>query len=231
MKTYYTDTHAQHYNRTWRVFSEKTQAVTLSLFVSCLRRGAGRQQQPLRILDVGCGTGVLLAKIAQLLPEAELYGVDASQPMLNQAAHLLGGGSRVHLTRASLPEKATEGLPFPPAFFDVITCTNTLHYVVNPGAVLQELRSLLAPTGWLVMEDYILRGFPFPWKALEWAIKIYDPQHVRLYTRSTIQELCQHVDLQVLHAQTFQIDLFCQGWALLLEKTEASVMKTDANSE
>lgn len=31
MKTYYTTTRAQHYNRTWRVFSEKTHAVVLSL--------------------------------------------------------------------------------------------------------------------------------------------------------------------------------------------------------
>lgn len=226
MKTYYTDVHAQHYDQTWRVFSQKTLAVTLSLFESCLRRAEGKQQQPLRILDVGCGTGLLLAKIAEMLPEAELYGVDASQPMLKQAARLLGGGSRVHLTQASLPEKTLDELPFPPDSFDVIVSTNTLHYIANPGVTLKELRRLLSPAGGLVIEDYVLRGFPLPWKMLEWAIKLYDPLHVRLYTRSAIQELSQQLGLQVLDARLFEIDLFCQGWAFLLVKTEASEINT-----
>ena len=30
----------------------------------------------------------------------------------------------------------------------------------------------------------MLRGFPFPWKGLEWVIKYYDQGHVRLYTLS-----------------------------------------------
>ncbi len=220
MKTYYTTTRAQHYNRTWRMFSEKTHAIVLSLLTLGFQQAARNQEHRLRILDVGCGTGMLLATIARLLPEADLYGIDASQSMLTQAASLLEEDAHVHLSQASLPKKAVAGLPFPPAFFDVMTCTNTLHYAVNPSAVLQNLKQGLAPSGWLVIEDYILRSSPFPWNALEWVIKIYDPQHVGLYTCSLIQELAQQVGFQVHHVQTFQIDLLCQGWALLLKKTE-----------
>jgi len=35
-----------------------------------------------RVLDVGCGTGVLLKQLTEQFPEAELYGVDSSADML-----------------------------------------------------------------------------------------------------------------------------------------------------
>src|SRR5437660_4720171 len=98
MRTYYTQRHARHYNRTWRSFSEKTLTATLSLLdMPELQQEARTRVQPLHILDAACGTGLLLARLAQLLPEAELYGIDASQAMLAQAAALLQGYAQVHL--------------------------------------------------------------------------------------------------------------------------------------
>lgn len=184
--------------------------------VTSLLQEADTRVQPLRILDAACGTGLLLAQLARLLPSADLYGVDASQAMLTQAMVQLGDRPHLHLLQASLTEGETAGLPYAPASFDLITCTNTLHYFADPMGTLQGLRRLLVPTGHLVIEDYVLRGFPFPWKALEWMIKLYDPQHVRLFTCSDVQSLCRQAHLQVMRAQTFPIDLFCQGWALLL---------------
>jgi SAM-dependent methyltransferase len=154
--------------------------------------------------------------LAQVLPRAELYGIDASQAMLTQAAGLLRGYPQVHLAQAVLTDEETAGLPYVPAFFDLILCTNTLHYFSHPVGTLRGLRHLLVPTGQMVIEDYALRGFPFPWRPFEWVIKVYDPQHRRLYTSAEAQALCQQANLQVIHTQTFQIDLFCQGWALLL---------------
>jgi ubiquinone/menaquinone biosynthesis C-methylase UbiE len=203
------------------MFSAKTHEVVLSFVKSSLQQVAGKQERSPRILDVGCGTGILLASIASMYPDADLYGIDASQSMLRQAAHQLRDNSQVHLSRASLPEKAGAGFSFPPAFFDVITCANTLHYAVNLPVVLQDLMHILAPTGQIVMEDYILRGPAFSQKILEKLIKIYDPQHVRLYTNSMMQEICQQIGFQVLDAQNFPIDLFCNGWGLLLKKAEA----------
>ena len=220
MRTYYTQKNAQRYNRTWRSFLEKTLAATISLIeMTHLDEETDKRARPVRILDAACGTGLLLAQLARLMPRAELYGVDASQAMLTQAADLLRDCPHTHLIQASIADGETAGLPFAPAFFDLITCTNTLHYFSDPVATLRGLRRLLVSTGQLVIEDYVLRGFPFPWKAFEWAIKLYDPQHVRLYTCSDAQSLCRQAQFQVLHTQVFPIDLFCQGWALLLKSS------------
>ncbi len=63
-----------------------------------------------------------------------------------------------------------------------------------------------------MIEDYILRGFPFPWRMFEWIIKLYDPQHIRLYTLEEVQVLCQNAGILLEDARSFPIDLFCQGW-------------------
>ncbi|HJT57631.1 MAG TPA: class I SAM-dependent methyltransferase [Ktedonobacteraceae bacterium] len=217
MRTYYAGEHTLSYNRRWQAFLEKTLAAALSVLNATQLQEDARVRghgQPLRILDAACGTGLLLKQLAHLLPEAELYGVDASHDMLMQAQSLLQTCPHVHLLQASLSGEERAGLPYAPAFFDLIICTNSVHYFKEPEDILRELHSLLAPMGQMVIEDYVLRGFPFPWKAFEWAIRWYDPQHIRLYTLSQAQALCRSLGFQVVSAKSFPIDIFCQGWVV-----------------
>jgi len=215
MNTYYTGKHASGYNRTWRSFLQKTLAATLSAIdVASLQQRASTQERPVRILDAACGTGLLLEQFAHLLPHAELYGIDKSQAMLAQAAQLLRDRPHVYLVQAALGGGETACLPFALASFDLITCTNTWHYLNEPAATLAGLGRLLLPGGQVVIEDYVLRGFPFPWKAFEWMISYYDHGHIRLYTLAEIQALCRDAGFQVVLTKPFQIDLFCQGWVL-----------------
>ena len=51
------------------------------------RRVKTREGRPPRVLDVACGTGILLSQLLGLLPDLEAYGIDASADML---AHLGG---------------------------------------------------------------------------------------------------------------------------------------------
>lgn len=215
MKSYYQGKHVLQYNRTWKTFLHKTLAAACAAIdLEWLKLHAQRRQTPLCILDAACGTGLLLERLAPLFPSAELFGVDTSVDMLAQAQQLLQSFPNVHLYRAELFGGTTAGLPFPPAFFDLITCTNTLHYLQEPAVVLRGLKNLLVEQGQFVLEDYVLRGFPVLWKGFEWAIRIYDPEHRTLFSKEEAQRLCQRAGLQVVMAQTFPIDLFCQGWVV-----------------
>lgn len=218
MKSYYQGRRARNYDRQWRTFTERTLTVVLPLLEKVVF--PSQLDHRLRILDVGCGTGTLLKQIAKSFPDAELYGVDSSRNMLDQARQALSNLDHVHLVERAVGSREQANLPFEPESFDLITCTNTLHYFTDPVATLQGLRRLLVPMGKLVIEDYTLRRFPLPWSAFEWAIKFYDPQHVRLYRACEAQVLFRQAGLRVLHAQTFEIDLFCQGWVVLLEPIE-----------
>jgi len=215
MNNYYTGKRAASYNRTWKAFSEKTLEATCSAIdLTLLLDGAGGSERPSRILDAACGTGLLLQRLAHLLPDAELYGVDESREMLAQAHLLLGNNPRIHLAQASLKGKKMAALPYEPASFDLITCTNAFHYLDESLAVLQGLICLLVPQGQLVIEDYARRSFPFPWKLFEWFIKHVDPQHIQASTLMEVQLLCQAVGLQIMAAQNFSIDLLWQGWVI-----------------
>ncbi|GCE03264.1 class I SAM-dependent methyltransferase [Dictyobacter aurantiacus] len=215
MSTYYQGKRATTYNRTWKAFSEKTLTATLD-YVDTLRlyetpRG---QEKPVRILDAACGTGLLLKKLASLFPQAELYGIDQSPDMLTQAQKLLADEPRFHLTQGSLSSSRIRALPYQPASFDLITCTNTFHYLDDPQAVLRGLTTLLTPGGQLVVEDYARRSFPFPWRPFEWLIKRVDPQHNRAYTRLEAQQICEAAGFHILAASDFSAGLLWQCWVI-----------------
>jgi ubiquinone/menaquinone biosynthesis C-methylase UbiE len=214
-KTYYAGNYAASYNRRWKDFSTKTLANTCAAidFARLQALGVSREY-PVRILDVGCGTGLLLQSLASRLPQAELYGVDESQDMLDQARLLLKDYPHMHFLQASLTGGSAAGLPYEPAFFDLITCTNIFHYFNDPVGVLHGLVTLLIPQGKLVIEDYARRTFPFPWRMFEWLIRHVDPRHVRAYTLSEASALCQHAGGQIVIAKKFAINFLWEGWVM-----------------
>lgn len=94
-----------------------------------------------RVLEVGCGAGNILEKIG---PGAELHGVDLSPFLLEKAARRLG-------PRAVLKQGFAEKLPYADASFDRVYCSEVLEHVLDPGAVLGELRRVVRPGGRVVV--------------------------------------------------------------------------------
>jgi len=220
-KTYYNSKRAVSYNRTWRAFSEKTLAATCSVIdLARLSNFAEEHFRAPRILDVACGTGLLLQQLARLIPHAELFGVDESPDMLAQARLLLENYPGIHFVQAALRKDIAE-LPYEPTSFDLITCTNAFHYMDDPVAVVRGLALLLAPQGQIVIEDYTGRTFPFPWRAFWWFIRRVDPQHIRTYTLAEAQILCQAARLHPREAKEFSINLLWQGWVIHAEIAQA----------
>lgn len=215
MRSYYLGKYAAHYNQTWQPFLRKLLGTAeAAIDWRAFQSRAVRHPSPLRFLDVGCGTGLLLEQLARLCPSAELYGIDASPDMLAQARQRLHGHPTVHLQCQRLIGDRGDVLPYPSMFFDLITCTNVLHYLQHPLGVLKSFKATLVGQGQLVLEDYVLRGFPFPWNWFERVIRLYDPEHQALFSSQEAQHLCQQAGLRVAMAQTFPLDLFCRGWVM-----------------
>ena len=215
MGEYYRGRSAQRYNVRWRGFTERTHAQVLALIdFAALLSVVNRLGRPPRALDVACGTGVLLGRLLDRVPGLDAYGVDASADMLAQARAALAARSTVHLEQAELSVGETANLPYSPAFFDLITCTNALHYLADPVAALAGLGRLLAPGGQLVVEDYARRRPPFPWPAFEWLVRRVDPGHIRAYTLEEARSLCTQAGLQVVAERAFVVDWLLHGWAL-----------------
>ena len=96
-----------------------------------------------RVLDVGCGTGLLAARIRSELPGARVVGCDFSAGMLAQAAR--------HRRAAALVQGSALALPFAAGSFDAAVTTEAFHWFPDQRRALGELRRVLVPGGRLLV--------------------------------------------------------------------------------
>lgn len=100
---------------------------------------------PKRILDVGCGTGNVLIRLAAN-KNFNLYGLDISEKMIETAKKNLGD-------TAEFKVGDSEYIPWEDNFFDVIVCNASFHHYPNPEKVLFEMRRVLSNDGTLIIGD------------------------------------------------------------------------------
>lgn len=96
--------------------------------------------EPLRLLDLGCGTGRFTLPIARHLRYSTV-GVDASQEMLDRA-RTKQGSERVEWSCMDAAD-----LRFDDATFDIVFMSHLLHHVDDAGAVLRECYRVTRPGG------------------------------------------------------------------------------------
>jgi SAM-dependent methyltransferase len=94
-----------------------------------------------RVLDVGCGDGLLAAQVARRRPDIRLSGIDvAVRPNTHVPVEPFDG----------------EVLPYPDGSFDVVLFVDVLHHTADPMALLREARRV-AGRG-IVIKDHTLTG-------------------------------------------------------------------------
>ena len=103
---------------------------------------------PRRILDVGCGTGYLLGRLAARASQAEaLAGIDAAPAMI-AVARQAATDSRLRFVVGT-----AERLPWPAASFDLVVSTTSFDHWADQRAGLAQCARVLAPGGCLVLAD------------------------------------------------------------------------------
>jgi SAM-dependent methyltransferase len=103
---------------------------------------------PIRLLDLGCGTGVVIRLLEQRLhPAAILHGADISRCLLD-AARGLAPDSRVNWDHLDGTR-----LTYADAAFDCITMHTLLSHVPDVGKLLEEVFRVLKPGARLIVFD------------------------------------------------------------------------------
>ncbi|MEY2979000.1 MAG: class I SAM-dependent methyltransferase [Prochlorotrichaceae cyanobacterium] len=107
--------------------------------------------QPLRILDAGCGTGVSTEYLAHLNPQADIVAIDISPGALQVAEErcrrsrpVQWGSDRLQYRHLSLYDVAEL-----PGTFQLINSVGVIHHLGDPQRGLQALSEKLAPGGLL----------------------------------------------------------------------------------
>ena len=138
-----------------------------------------------RTLEVGCGSGHLLRRIAD---QVRPWGVDTHLPSLKRC--------RVRTQGAIMAASSAEALPFESATFEVILLVDVLEHVPDDARALWEVSRLLAPGGYAV--------FSVP--AYQFLFGQHDRSfgHLRRYTRPRLVELLSNAGLRVQRATYIQ---------------------------
>ncbi|HME15087.1 MAG TPA: methyltransferase domain-containing protein [Mycobacterium sp.] len=100
--------------------------------------GQLRAHSSARVADIACGTGILADRIERDLHPAQVYGVDMSEGMLNQA--------RARSTDVQWLRGPAEQLPFDDGTVDAVVTTSAFHFFDQPEA-LREFHRVLSPGG------------------------------------------------------------------------------------
>ncbi len=101
--------------------------------------------QGTRVLDIGCGGGILSDAMARR--GASVLGIDlASKPLKVAQLHALEAGTE----QIEYREVAAEALAAEaPSGFDTVTCMEMLEHVPDPSSIVQACATLAKPGGWV----------------------------------------------------------------------------------
>lgn len=144
---------------------------------------------PARVLDIGCFCGGTGRWLKRRFPQVEVIGIESSAPA---AARARTSYDRVIEAPIEAVNFEAEGLL--PGSIDTIVAADVLEHLVNPWAVLQRLRPLLAAQGALYVSLPNVRNLNVMLRLLngEWryvGAGILDVSHLRFFTRAQAIEM------------------------------------------
>ncbi|HLI52474.1 MAG TPA: class I SAM-dependent methyltransferase [Thermomicrobiaceae bacterium] len=101
------------------------------------------------ILDLGCGTGQLLGRLAGVFPAAELIGVDPAEAMIEVARTRRRPANRYRFEAGS-----AQAIPLPDTSVDLAVSTISAHHWPDLPAGAREIARVLRPGGHVLIADF-----------------------------------------------------------------------------
>jgi ubiquinone/menaquinone biosynthesis C-methylase UbiE len=123
-----------------------------------------------RVLDVGCGSGWLVRRLAARVPNCRVVGIDVSDEMIRRAQVAGAGVPNIHFVQGS-----AEQIPAGPDSFTKVLSVESAYYWHDPARALGEIFRVLGPGGsaWILINYY--RENP---DCHQWKLHFQTPTHL-----------------------------------------------------
>jgi ubiquinone/menaquinone biosynthesis C-methylase UbiE len=135
------------------------------------------------VLDVGCGGGKTVNRLAQLTSHGKIFGIDYSPDMVEFSKRI--NKTLIAENRVEIVEGSVEKMGFKEAFFDLVTAFETYYFWPNLSGAFKEIRRVLKPGAKLLLVNELKYGAT--------PAKVVEETRVKLYPLKEIQTLIQSI--------------------------------------
>lgn len=162
-----------------------------------------------KILDVGCGGGKTVKKMAQLAFEGEVFGIDYSKDMVNYSHEL--NSKLIEQNKVAIVECSVTNTNLPDNSFDLITAIETYYFWPSLPDAFQELKRILKPQGKLLLINELIKDGSYEIENAE----LIKKTHVHLVPLEQLKNTLQ--SLGFIHIEIFRKKM--SAWnAILAQK-------------
>ena len=148
--------------------------------------------------DIGCGEGGLCSQLRQLGWQ-QVVGVDVSDIRIRKA--------RERHPQIEFHTSLAEAR-IAPGSLDLVVLDNVVEHLLDPRAMLAEVRRYLQPEGRLVVITPNMRSGHFRLLGRRWTPELCPDQHIHLFTVDAMQRLLSALDFRVERLGSIQVPSF-----------------------
>ncbi|MFN4030832.1 MAG: bifunctional 2-polyprenyl-6-hydroxyphenol methylase/3-demethylubiquinol 3-O-methyltransferase UbiG [Acidovorax temperans] len=168
-----------------------------------------------RVLDVGCGGGILADSMAR--KGADVTGIDLASKSLRVAQlHALETGTpNIQYREVSVEALAQEQ----PASFDVVTCMEMLEHVPDPSSVVRACAELVKPDGWVFFSTLhrSAKAFMLAIVGAEYVLNMLPRgthEYAKMIRPSELAASCREAGLDLVGTKGMEYNPITQRYAL-----------------
>ncbi len=187
-----------------RLFFEPLYRHIITLIKQIRTTGPSPLHTPIKFLDVACGTGEILFRLAREFTNPQFVGLDLTPEMITKAKNKTN-----NLPNVSYREGSASSIPFADETFDIAVCSEAFHHFPEPAMTLREIYRVLKPGGIFLLADIAFNNFILKYLAAT-LLKPLEHAHA-YYSRHELVELLKTSGLTIIQAKGYWWNNFIVG--------------------
>ena len=173
------------------------------------------------VLDLGCGPGDVMIRLARACPSLKITAVDGSPAMI-QLAQMAIEESGLSMTISAL-QGYVPGLPLSVGQFDAVLSKDFLHHLPDPMALWHEVRRLIRPGGFICVMDLWRQDSPEAAQEIVQTVAANEPDVLKTdFYNSLLAAFTPEEIREQLKAAALNLDVTMSGDRHMLIKGYAS---------
>jgi SAM-dependent methyltransferase len=150
-----------------------------------------------RVIEIGCGAGGLSRRLAEIVTEGEVVGIDVSEEYMKRLRRSMETDDAAP-PNLSFRLGSAEDIPCPDDYFDLAVCTGAFSFWSEPERGLVEVRRVLKPGGKLYIVDVYEEGAIWVTGGAR-AFDLWSPHKMNVYSSEEFRQFLRNAGFTVVY--------------------------------